>query len=156
MMHFKDASCFGLKNVFFFNFRMHSTFYSHFDCFQKGKFSRTLTIGNRVCSKRMYFIYSSARTKFCRCLNLRQNQNFSSARTKFCRCLNLRQNQYFLTPTFYHFSRRFGPPTTRFRKKNLVSVGLDLGFRFSVFGFRFSVFGFRFSVTNVTHHRNVV
>jgi hypothetical protein len=34
-------------------------------------------------------------------------------------------------------------------KKILVSVSLDLGFRFSLFAFRFSV-------TNVTHHRNVV
>jgi hypothetical protein len=63
--------------------------------------------------------------------------SFSSARTKFCRCLNLRQNQNFLTPVFYHFSRRFRPPTTRFRKKILVS-------------------GSRFSVTIVTHHRNIV
>jgi hypothetical protein len=44
-----------------------------------------------------------------------------TAKSKFC------------DPLFYHFSRRFRPLTTRFRKKILVSVGRNLGFRFSLF-----------------------
>jgi hypothetical protein len=66
----------------------------------------------------------------------------SSARTKFCRCLNLRQNQNFLTSLFITFFDVLDLPQHDSEKKILVSVGLDLGFRFSLFCDE--------------HHRNVV